>query len=174
MGRRGTNEQKTPAILAVFDLLVPTVCFDSIISALRVILIPAELLFHLGLCGPSHRVHCAGGKDDSPAGLGERRFLPICDHQLLGQTPKDYSAQSPESADLSACGATLSLSQLFPQGQVSNFPSDSLEESGTGWRWGWGPGLAGRWVHGEGCESDSLWMVKTLGKAPAWPAAQSS
>ena len=72
--------------------------------------------------------------------------------------------------------ATLSLIQLFPQGTGQQLPSDSLEESGTGWRWG----LGGKGGQGDGymvkaAELTSLWMVKTLaGKAPASACLESS
>ena len=79
-----------------------------------------------------------GEKDDSPAGLGEREVPPrsvttSCwgRHQRITQ-PKALNLLT------KLPGATLSLIQLVPQGTGQQLPSDSLEESGTGWQWGLG------------------------------------
>lgn len=85
----------------IFTLFILTVFCHSITW------MPAEILSEAGpgFFGRSGQpelcpVHCAGGEETkAQQGLGAGGVSPICDHQLLGQTPKDYSAQSPESAD---------------------------------------------------------------------------
>lgn len=79
---------------------------------------------------------------------GARGCLPICDHQLLGQTPKDYSAQSLESADKVARGQLIT-NAIIPSGNRS---ATSLELPGG---LGQGGGRAGSWgqepkVHDKG------------------------
>lgn len=88
---------------------------------------PAELLSHpgprfSGSSGPARAVTVLGEKMTAQPGWGTGwgggGSLPICDHQLLGQTPKDYSAQSLESADKAARGHLIT-NTIIPPGDRS-------------------------------------------------------
>ena len=89
-----------------------------------------------------------GEKMPAQPGQGTEESLPISDHQLLGQTPKDYSAQSLESADKAARGHLIT-NTIIPPGTGQQLPSDSLEVVGGGGWGGWGGGL-----HDESCRTD--------------------
>lgn len=94
-------------------------------------------------------------------GQGTEESLPISDHQLLGQTPKDYSAQSLESADKAARGHLIT-NTIIPPGTGQQLPSDSLEVVGGGAGAGGEVGYMMKAV-----ELTSLWTLKTpAGKAP--------
>lgn len=54
----------------------------------------------------------------------DRECLPVRDHQLLGQTPQDYSAQILEPAD-EAAGRPLITNTIIPPGTGQQLPSDS-------------------------------------------------
>lgn len=106
---------------------------------------PSELLFHPGPQAPARSVTVLG-EDDSPAGLGEREFPPRSVTTSCWGRHQGITQPSPQDllAEKAAQGPALSL-MVFPQGTGQQLPSDSLEESGTGWRWG----LGARVVAGE-------------------------
>lgn len=111
------------------------------------------------------------GKDDSRARTRARGCLPICDQQLLGQTPKDYSAQSLESADEAATGHLIT-NAIIPPGDRSatSFKLPGGLGRGGGRTWGLEQCWGNR-VMMKAAGLTFLWMLKVLaGKAhcPSW------